>query len=177
MIEKIKNNLFLVATIFGVFAVCTIFLPAISFDVKEVIGKYAEGLMVGISGVDACFGLELAGEEVLEFSFMGLLAYIAPVAGVAFLFYAEKNQEKKFVQYAFLAFAVGAILFFLMPSLLQYADKTSAEEVEEFIKLGVGAIFGAVACAVSALCVLGELQNNPKAQQIAQETQQNTQEA
>ncbi|MBR2341258.1 MAG: hypothetical protein IKA72_02485 [Clostridia bacterium] len=176
MVEKIKNNLSLLAVIFGFFAVLTIFFPALSVDVEEaagVSGAFAsDGFVVGVSGWGSCFGWEVAEEEAFEFSFMASLAYAAPAIAVVLLFVAENKQDKKYVQYAFVAFAVGALLLFLMPSLVQYADKAIKEEIEDVFELGIGAIFGAISCIVSALCILADLQNKEQRQQVSQEMQQ-----
>ena len=175
MVEKIKNNLSLVAIIFGVFASFMIFFPALLFDLEEfefekILGGDTQGIMVGITGWGVCFGVETAGERFFDSSFNCLAGYSLPAIAVIFLFAADNKQDKKYAQFAFICFFVGAVLLFAIPSLIECSEGIK-ESIEDYCNLGPGAFSGAVACLVSAFCVWLDLENKPQVQEVFVEYQ------
>ena len=163
MIEKFKKSLLVVAVMFGLFAVLTMFFPAISVDLEDV---FDVEIAYGTSGFDAAFGLELEfqGEtyEFLEFSFLNFMAYLLPIVAIALACIVEKKQDKRFYYAAIGCFALSALLFFLSPTLLQYGEKTFKKVLEDYISLGAGAIIGGISCILAGLCMWSYLVNEGK---------------
>ena len=175
MLEKIKNNLSLVACILGVFASLMIFFPALSYDLEyfeleKMIGGDIEGMMFGITGWGVCFGMDIAGERLFDFSLKCLGAYCLPVMGVICLVSAENKRDKGARQSAFLCFLVGAIFLFVIPFLVEGMALTTDEGLEDMWDLGIGALSGAIACALSAVCLWFELQISYKNSKVFPET-------
>ena len=171
MVEKIKNNLSLVAIIFGLFASFMIFFPALIFNLEEfelekILGGNADGIMFGITGWGVCFGAEIAGERLFDFSFNCLAGYSLPALAVIFLFAADNKQDKKYAQISCICFFVGAVLLFATPSLIECSNEGIKEAIEDYCNLGPGAFSGSVACLVSAFCVWRDLQNKPQVQEV-----------
>jgi hypothetical protein len=147
MLEKLKQNLSIVALLFGIVAVAMIFCPAINLDVGEGIENLAF-----INGKEVVLGMEIYDEEALEFSFMGLVTFALPALGCAFLYYADLKQNKGYANFALVCFLVGAICMFCLPSFVEFASSEDTEELEDMLELGAGAIIGGISCAISALC-------------------------
>jgi hypothetical protein len=143
MLEKLKKNWSLVAILLGVFAVLTIFFPAGIADSDSDIDTT-------IAGLRAVFGAEAYDEKVLDFSFLALLAYAAPLAGIALLVLADMKGNKMFGLVAAACFAVGAVLMFLMPELVKYTEEMYEDYFD--IELGAGCVIGAIVSLVAAVC-------------------------
>ena len=153
MIEAKKQKLKLVALI-GLFASVMIFCPAIYLDLEDFMG---DECLLGISGLQVCFGWELLETEIFEFSFMIFVTYSLPIVGSICIYYARQEGDEEYERIAFRCFWAGVICMFLIPSFLEFASKTSKKEVEDYITLGAGAIIGIIACALSALCLLSDM--------------------
>ena len=153
MIEKFKKNLPIIAVVLGVFSFLMLFCPAIYMESEEF-GEMMEDMIIAIRGSDIVFGMEMWGEDVLEFSFMGMLAFALPVIGCICLFLAESKKDKRYVIAALVCFLAGAICMFCLPSFMVWADKEIGEEImeEADFSLGTTTIYGAVACLLAALC-------------------------
>lgn len=161
MIEKFKKSWLVIAVVLGIVAVAMIFCSAISIDSDE----YESVFSMGVNGIDATFGFEMEFEDwyddggvetlkVLDFSFFGFMRYLLPLAGVVLLFCAEKKADKKYTYAAIACFAVGALLFFLSTSLLQYADREMKEYFVDdgLLQIGAGAVIGGICCLLAILC-------------------------
>ena len=170
MVEKFKKSLLVVATIFGLVSLLMIFCPAIVFDVEELADIE---MNLGIEGLKITFGWELMDMEVFEFSFLSFLTYLLPIAGIVCIVYSEKKSDKRIYYVAIACFAVAALLFFLAPSLIQYAKKEVKKELKDYITLGAGAIIGAISCAISALCVFFHIKNEEQKTAQSQVTEAN----
>lgn len=171
MIEKIKNNLSLIAIIFGIFASLMIFFPALSYDLEyfefeKGMGGDTEGMMVGFTGWGVCFGTEIAGRKMLDFSLKCLGAYCLPLLGVICLFSAEIKQNKTDKQSALLCFLIGAVFLLALPFLVEGNIITMEEGFEDVFDLGIGALSGAISCVVSAVCLYFDLNNNSNKKQV-----------
>lgn len=167
MVEKIKNNLTVVAFFLGLFAFITIFFPAINIDMEKIMNVE---LLWNIEGTKVVFGMEMLDEKVLEFSFLAFMAYVLPLVGVILIYCADKKNDKNYWVGAALCFVVGAILLFLMPSLLEYGKYAEAEELERWIELGAGAIAGAVSSLLAAFSLLPTISSSFTVKKQAEET-------
>ena len=171
MIEKIKNNLSLIAIIFGIFASLMIFFPALSgnleyFEIEEAMGGDIEGVIIGFTGWGVCFGAEVAGIKVFDFSLKCLGAYCLPLLGVICLFSAEIKQNKTDKQSALLCFFIGAVFLFALPFLVEGNGVEVGEGFEDIFDLGIGALSGAISCVVSSVCLYFDLNNNSNKKQF-----------
>ena len=146
MIEKFKKNLPLVAVLLGIFAFCTFFCSAVSYGETD--------LAYAFNGYEVAFGKEYESYgysvDMFKFSFMALVTYLLPLAGVVCIYFADAKNNNKLTWAAMACFVVGTILFFLMP----FLSAMSAEMKElDDLKLGSGAIIGALSCLAAALCL------------------------
>lgn len=155
----------LVAVLLGVVAVVMMFVPSVAVVDSDTVYK----------GTDMVFGLKttepLIGEVIyFEFSFMNMLTYILAIVGVVFTVLAFLGRGGKFAMLiATVAFALAGIFF-----LLQVSFCVPGKDLEEFIsgvgglfgekvsvkdslKLGAGAIIGAICSFVSAIACVYKL--------------------
>lgn len=140
--KKSKNEpqLFnLTAIIFGIAAICMIFVTAVKYT-----GKFL-GSVNSLAGTAVVFG----NDEALSFSFMALLPYILTLAGIALLVLkAFKIIDLELI--AFAAFVAAAVFFFLTPSFVVTVSDEVFGAIGDF-SLGIGSILAGVFSAFAAV--------------------------
>lgn len=161
-----SNNLFkyvnYIAALFGLVSVFMILCPAINYTVKDEVTTY--------TGLNVVFGLSettknalgSATVEYFKFSFMAMLAYLLPLAGViiAALNCFGKKSSKLLSLISTACFAVGAIFMFCLVSFAIVGEVSgsiggiggtlSLSLNKEYMTLGVGAIIGAISAIIAA---------------------------
>ncbi len=156
-----KNSLFkyirYVAALFGLVAVFMVLCPAINYTVGDNTVTYS-GLQVAFGYTETTTGGILSVSiEQFKFSFMALLAYALPLAGVVIAalnsFGRKSSKLLSFVSTG--CFIVGAVFMF---SLIGFAivgestvlNVTVASLNKDNMTLGIGAIIGAIASIIAA---------------------------
>jgi hypothetical protein len=136
--KKIDLNLVVktFVLLFGIAIVCFGFLGSVTFT-GNVLGS-----QITYSAFNVMFGVENA----LAFSFMTLVAYLLPIAGIVLLIF--NNKLLNIV--STICFVVGAVLLFLIPSFVVLAESSILTLYTA--SLAVGAILSAV---FSIICAAG----------------------
>lgn len=134
-----------IALIFAIAAICMIFVAGVNYT-----GKYF-GSESSFAGTEIVFG----NDRGFGFSFMALLPYVLTLLGVVLLglkAFGVANLEI----FAFAAFVVAAVFFFLTASFVvisdEYLDKLI--RVAGDFKLGVGSILSGVFSALAAFALV-----------------------
>ncbi len=108
--KKFKKDTFTISIIIiGILAAFTIFLPTMEFPNSETSFAGYE-LVLGIEFVN--LGIWASG--YINFSFLGIIAYLLPIAAVLSVVFIKKGYL-----IAILLFASSAILLFLMPEYIK----------------------------------------------------------
>jgi len=120
-------------------------LGAFAFLFLGVLGsELGTGTM---NGLDVIFGQEVMGVKVWGFDIFALLAVVIGVAVCVLLVLTKLGKFNKDLTLVYVvALAVAAVLVFLTPTLIPYAD--GFEEMKEYLDLAFGGI-------LSAICLLG----------------------
>ena len=117
------------------------------FDMEDM---GLEKIFLGVSGAKLVFGLEVMEEELLNFSFLGFVAFLLPLAGVVMMALASSEKNKLFALISAGCFVVAAVCFFLLPSFAAWAEKDYKDYYD--FTVSVGAVFGAIFCLAAAAC-------------------------
>lgn len=149
--KKSKNNsqLFnLAAIVFGIAAICMIFVTCVNYNV-EVLGMKS---ITALAGTAVVFG---ESEGALGFSFMALLPYILTLGGVALLVLKVLDVVDLEIV-AFAAFVVAAVFFFLTSSFVVVSNETLGSWLKSggTYSLGIGSILAGIFSAISALALV-----------------------
>lgn len=153
--KKTTSSFSVAAIVLGLFATVMIFFPVVSMDIEKLINSNYynfDDLCFYINGTSWVFGMELMGEEILEFSFLGCVTYALPLLACLLIYKFEKDGaiEDNYLTGALVCFLVAAVCFLLLPQFAVF--KNEIEEAEEVFKLGAGAITGCVVSGLAALC-------------------------
>ena len=90
--------------------------------------------------------------KVSNFSFLALIPFVLCIVGAVLA--AKGNGIIAFVAAAI--FAVAAVMFFLMPSFVQWNGDIIAAAMKDAVKVGTGAIIGgALSAGAGVLTLLG----------------------
>ncbi|MBR2616718.1 MAG: hypothetical protein IKC56_00580 [Clostridia bacterium] len=149
MAKEKASKLGKIAMILGIVAVVVaLFMPAI-------VAKKGEGSYSGLQtviGVTENMGMGMK-MKTLTFSVLALIPFVLCIVGAVLA--AKGKGVTAFVAAAI--FVVAAVMFFLMPSFVQLNKELGALVIESFkanIKVGTGAIIGAVCAAGAGVCTL-----------------------
>lgn len=146
------NNLDLIAIVLTVATLVMLFLPNLVYDFTLKVGQFTGGEIQKFNGFKAIFGFgpEDSETKVTLFSVLTLLAYLLPIAGVL-LSYLLKSKLGNLLTLA--CFVASAVLFFIMPSLVVYAESVIGVAVYKNVgaTLGIGAIIAGVLSCLNAL--------------------------
>lgn len=145
MAKEKASKLGKIALILGIVAVVVaLFMPAIA--AKQGDGSY-NGLNVILGVTEKAGAMEM---KMSTFSILALIPFVLCIVGAVLA--AKGKGVIAFVAAA--VFAVAAVMFFLMPSFVQWNGELIAAAMKDAVKVGTGAIIGAV-CAVGAgVCTL-----------------------
>lgn len=163
-----SNNLFkyvnYIAALFGLVSVFMILCPAVNYTVKDEVTTYPGfGVVFGMIGT-AANPLGSATVEYFKFSFMAMLAYLLPFAGmfIAALDCFGKKSSKLLSLISTACFAVGAIFMFCLvsfavvgnvsSSIVDLGISLSLPLNKEYMTLGVCTIIGAISSIIAAAC-------------------------
>lgn len=159
--KKAKSNLgkilYFMAAALGVVAIVMMFVDSVKEPNIEVFGKVVEG--EGYSGLKVVFGYKENDVEIFKFSFMALLPYLMVVASVVILIInmISKKSSKILDLVSVAIFVVAGVLFFCMPSFMQFADNIIGKTVSEIdFKLAIGSIVSAISSIVAGVVVLAK---------------------
>ena len=143
-----------IALVLTIVTIVMFFLPNVMFKQDIIIGEVKET----ITGLQAAFGWSETKGSVtvttLNFSILNTLAYVLPIAGVILMLLFKKSKLFNFIALA--CFVVSAVLLFIAPTTLVYANEIAAA-LKEVASLAYGAIVAGVMSILSALVVLGKL--------------------
>lgn len=125
---------------------------------------------ININGLETIFGythktsgLISINFDVLGFSFVMLLVLILGVAAIILLFLSANKKNKLFLMIAFMALFGSAIIVFLTPTVVVFADDISGlmaflgSSPQDSFKLAYGAIISAILLLVSSVGVALDL--------------------
>lgn len=154
--KKSKSNLGkvlgFVSAVLGLIAICMIFVNTVKVPDTKILGKVIEG--EGYTGLKVVFGFKSEDIEVFGFSFMALITYLLMIVGVALsLLNVTSKKGNKVLDFVTAGlFVVAAILCFVMPNFIVFAD-TLAGEIAAKIDyvITTGAIVSAIASIGAAV--------------------------
>ena len=156
--SNLKTIVTLLAFLFGLGSIVSLFLPIVSFTDTEVV----------YTGLEVAFGKSesvlsgILSTQVLNFSILSAVNYGLVVVGILFLLFGFVGKGSKIATLvSFLAFVGSTVMFFMhvefvMPSLVNELEGNALQEALKIYRgsltLGIGAIIAGGASAVSALC-------------------------
>ncbi len=112
-----------------------------------------------VSGFEIMFGWKDQGQNITvewsTFSFMGMLAYLLPIAGVITALLFSKSKLLSIVPLA--CFVAGAIFAFTIPSFIVLTDAGKLATALCESSLGFGAIIAGVMSVLSSIAMLAKI--------------------
>ena len=147
--------LYLIAAALGVVAIVMMFVDTIKLPDTDL-GAFGTAEGEGFSGLKVAFGYKEEDVAIFKFSILGLLPYLLTLIGVVLTlvnaFAKKSNKIFDFISVA--SFVIAAVLFFIMPNLVVFADTIMGKIAAEIdYKLAVGAIVAAIS-AIASVAVL-----------------------
>ena len=134
-----------------------LFVTVVATPDKTVLGATVEGLK--LSGLKVAFGYSEKDIACLAFSFMALVPWALALAGtvLAAINTFAKKSSKILDLVAVVVFVVAAVLFFIMPSFMVFAETVSGAVLEALEwKVAVGAIVASICSIVAGALLLAK---------------------
>ena len=153
--NTINKSLFsIIAAVLGVVAVAMLFLAAVKVPDTTILGATIEGEC--LTGLQVAFGYSEENIQCLSFSFMALLPWVLILLGiVASLLTSSKKGSKLLAIVSTVLFAAAAVLLFLMPGFMVFAESLAGIALKAFTwKLGIGAIIAGICSALASVVAL-----------------------
>ncbi len=162
MAKKKKQNINfdLITLVLIVATLVMLFLPNLVYDFTVNInlgnlGQYSGGELQKFNGIKAIFGFGSEDGEVKYtlFSLLSLLAYLLPI-GAVILVNLFKGKLGNILALA--CFVASAVLFFILPSFVVYAEEVLGALAYQKVgaTLGIGAIIAGALSCLNALITL-----------------------
>lgn len=153
--NTINKSLFsIIAAVLGVVAVAMLFLAAVKVPDTTILGATVEGEC--LTGLQVAFGYAEESVQCLSFSFMALLPWALILVGiVTSALAASKKTAKLLAILSTVVFAAAAVLLFLMPSFMVFAETLAGVALKAFTwNLGIGAIIAGICSALAGVISL-----------------------
>lgn len=133
----------------GIVSTLMIFLPALSYNDSDST----------FTGFEAVFGTEFLdlgqfGSGQIKFSFLGVIAFLAPVAGSLIAIFAKKGML-----IASTLFALGAVLLFTLPAHTTTTMNVlgSVSEIDVNYGMAYGLIIAAIFAVIGSIFTLANV--------------------
>ena len=156
--SNIKLILTLIALLFGLVAIASLFLPLVTITDTEI--AYT-GLEVAFGKSENALG-GIISTKVLSTSILSVVNYALVLVGLLFLIVGSVGKGKKIaILISALAFIASAVMFFLhvnfvMPSIPSGVEGEALQQAlnayRNALSIGIGAIVATISSAISAVC-------------------------
>ncbi len=151
--KKFVTYLPLIATILGVLALVSLFMPMVELEVVE--GSY-KGWETVIGCSESFMGFKV---KMLEFSVMNLVPYVLVLVGLSCAATLRKANNPTSAWIGAVCFIAAGVLFFMAPNFLQFGEGLEGAEASDF-ELASGAMLAAIGSIIAgAALVVSNLMN------------------